>query len=49
MPLTRCRTGVPLYRDRECGIDTGKAQMVATIRAPSDKAAIRSARPGMDR
>ena len=26
----------PLYRDRVCGIDIGKAQMVATIRVPSD-------------
>jgi transposase len=30
-------TGEPLYRDRVCGIDTGKAQMVATIRVPSDR------------
>src|SRR6185437_16006584 len=27
----------PLYRDRACGIDIGKAGMVATIRVPSDK------------
>src|SRR6185437_478402 len=27
----------PLYRDRVCGIDIGKAQMVATIRVPSDR------------
>ena len=27
----------PLYRDRVCGIDIGKAGMVATIRVPSDK------------
>jgi transposase len=27
----------PLYRDRVCGIDIGKAQMAATIRVPSDK------------
>src|SRR4029077_12608694 len=27
----------PLYRDRVCGIDIGKAKMVATIRVPSDK------------
>jgi hypothetical protein len=26
----------PLYRDRVCGIDIGKAGMVATIRVPSD-------------
>ena len=30
-------TGEPLYRDRVCGIDIGKAGMVATIRMPSDK------------
>ena len=30
-------TDEPLYRDRVCGIDIGKAQMAATIRAPSDK------------
>ena len=30
-------TGEPLYRDRVCGIDIGKAQMVATIRVPSDR------------
>jgi transposase len=30
-------TGEPLYRDRVCGIDIGKAQMAATIRVPSDK------------
>jgi transposase len=29
-------TDEPLYRDRVCGIDIGKAQMVATIRVPSD-------------
>jgi transposase len=29
-------TGEPLYRDRVCGIDIGKAQMYATIRVPSD-------------
>ena len=29
-------TDEPLYRDRACGIDIGKAQMVATIRVPSD-------------
>jgi transposase len=27
----------PLHRDRVCGIDIGKAGMVATIRVPSDK------------
>src|SRR5262249_59493293 len=26
----------PLYRDRVCGIDIGKAGMAATIRVPSD-------------
>jgi transposase len=30
-------TDEPLYRDRVCGIDIGKAQLVATIRVPSDK------------
>jgi transposase len=30
-------TGEPLYRDRVSGIDIGKAQMVATIRVPSDR------------
>jgi transposase len=30
-------TEEPLYRDRVCGIDIGKAQMVATIRVPSEK------------
>jgi len=29
-------TDEPLYRDRVCGIDIGKAVMVATIRVPSD-------------
>jgi transposase len=29
-------TDEPLYRDRVCGIDIGKAAMVATIRLPSD-------------
>lgn len=29
-------TDEPLYRDRVCGIDIGKAQMAATIRVPSD-------------
>ena len=29
-------TDEPLYRDRACGIDIGKAQMVATIRVPSE-------------
>ena len=30
-------TDKPLYRDRVCGIDVGKAQLVATIRVPSDQ------------
>ena len=30
-------TDEPLYRDRVCGIDLGKAGMCATIRVPSDK------------
>src|SRR5487761_1170144 len=30
-------TDEPLYRDRVCGIDIGKAGMVATIRVPSDE------------
>jgi transposase len=30
-------TDEPLYRDRVCGIDIGKAGMTATIRVPSDK------------
>jgi len=30
-------TDEPLYRDRVCGIDIGKVQMVATIRVPSDQ------------
>jgi transposase len=30
-------TGEPLYRDRVCGIDIGKAGLVATIRVPSDR------------
>jgi transposase len=30
-------TDEPLYRDRVCGIDIGKAGMVVTIRVPSDK------------
>ena len=29
-------TGEPLYRDRVCGIDIGKAELYATIRVPSD-------------
>ncbi|HEY3647259.1 MAG TPA: hypothetical protein VGL33_04760 [Streptosporangiaceae bacterium] len=28
-------TGEPLYRDRVCGIDIGKAGLVAAIRVPS--------------
>jgi hypothetical protein len=31
-------TDEPLYRDRVCGIDIGKAEMYATIRVPSDHA-----------
>ena len=38
-------TDEPLYRDRVCGIDIGKAGMVATIRVPSDKDPARRA-PG---
>jgi EmrB/QacA subfamily drug resistance transporter len=30
-------TDEPLYRNRVCGIDIGKAQMVVTIRVPSDR------------
>jgi transposase len=30
-------TDEPLYRDRVCGIDIGKAELYATIRVPSDK------------
>jgi transposase len=30
-------TDEPLYRDRACGIDIGKAGLVATIRVPSDR------------
>ena len=30
-------TGEPLYRDRVCGIDIGKAGLVATIRVPSGR------------
>jgi transposase len=30
-------TDEPLYRDRVCGIDIGKAEMAATIRVPSDR------------
>ena len=29
-------TDEPLYRDRVCGIDIGKAGLYATIRVPSD-------------
>ncbi len=36
-------TDKPLYRDRVCGIDIGKAQMVATIRVPSDRVPARRA------
>src|SRR5579859_51070 len=34
-------TDEPLYRDRVCGIDIGKAQMAATIRVPSDDDPVR--------
>ena len=37
-------TDEPLYRDRVCGIDIGKAGMVATIRVPSDRDPARRAR-----
>ena len=30
-------TDEPLYRDRVCGIEIGKAELYATIRVPSDK------------
>ena len=30
-------TDEPLYRDRVCGIDIGKAGLVATMQAPSDR------------
>jgi len=30
-------TDEPLYRDRVCGIDIGKAGMAVTIRVPSDR------------
>src|SRR2546429_6478389 len=30
-------TDEPLYRDRVCGTDIGKAGLVATIRVPSEK------------
>ena len=30
-------TDEPLYRDRVCGIDIGKAGLVATIRVPSSR------------
>jgi hypothetical protein len=30
-------TDEPLYRDRVCGIDIGKAELYATIRLPPDK------------
>jgi hypothetical protein len=30
-------TDEPLYRDRVCGIDIGKAQLLATIRVPPDE------------
>ena len=34
-------TDEPLYRDRVCGIDIGKAGLIATIRLPSDRDAAR--------
>jgi transposase len=37
-------TGEPLFRDRVCGIDIGKAAMAATIRVPSGKDPPRRAR-----
>ena len=36
-------TDEPLYRDRVCGIDIGKAGMAATIRVPSEKIPARRA------
>ncbi len=36
-------TDEPLYRDRVCGIDIGKAGMAATIRVPSDGNPVRRA------
>jgi transposase len=36
-------TDEPLYRDRVCGIDIGKAGMAATIRVPSDRGPARRA------
>jgi transposase len=36
-------TDEPLYRDRVCGIDIGKAGLVATIRVPSDSSPARRA------
>ena len=36
-------TDQPLYRDRVCGIDIGKAGMVATIRVPSERPPARRA------
>jgi transposase len=30
-------TDEPLYRDRVCGIDIGKAGLVATIQVPSER------------
>jgi len=38
-------TDEPLYRDRVCGIDIGKAGLVATIRVPSDGDRARRADP----
>jgi hypothetical protein len=36
-------TDEPLYRDRVYGIDIGEAQLVATIRVPSDRDPARQA------
>jgi transposase len=36
-------TDEPLYRDRVCGIDIGKAGLVATIWVPSDRGPARRA------
>ncbi len=36
-------TDEPLYRDRVCGIDIGKAGMAATIRVPSETGSKRRA------
>src|SRR5580700_7902840 len=41
-------TDEPLYRDRVCGIDIGKAGLVATIRVPSDRDPARRAQETRD-